>query len=69
METARKFGDKDPELWVTAIYYLSSCPELHAAEIAEVPWLLPPSLLFYRSILAHSRGAPRGVGWFGRVRV
>mmetsp|Transcript_7584 Transcript_7584/g.12074 ORF Transcript_7584/g.12074 Transcript_7584/m.12074 type:complete len:236 (+) Transcript_7584:48-755(+) len=51
MATARKFGAKDPELWVTTLYYLASIHELHTEEIGEVvacieeESLLPPLIV------------------------
>jgi len=36
METVRKFGGKEPELWVAALYHLAGCAELHTEEIEEV---------------------------------
>ena len=51
MATARRFGGKDPGLWVTILHYLVACKQLHAAEMMEVVEqieegaLLPPLIV------------------------
>jgi len=40
MAAARRYGDRDPELWVSVLYFLASCETLHAEEISEVNFFL-----------------------------